>query len=214
MISSLMDCQSLIILSNVDGIYRGVPGIDGAELIKEIYGDSDDIDHYISPSKSEFGRGGMLTKYSNARKIASEGIDVFIANGIRDSIITDIVQRKEVPCTHFIASIRKKNGVKKWLLHSETFAKGAVIINDGAKEALLGEKASSLLMIGITGIEGFFKTGDVVRILDEKGENIGLGKSQYDSKKTELHLGEKLKKPFIHYDYLVINEKYTNSSAI
>jgi glutamate 5-kinase len=212
LISSLMDCQSLIILTNVDGIYDGVPGREGVELIKEIYEDSDNIDQYLSASKSEFGRGGMLTKYKTARKIASEGIDVFIANGTRDSIILDIVRRKEVPCTHFIASTSKKNSVKKWLSHSETFAKGAVIINNGAKEALLGEKASSLLMIGITGIEGFFKKGDIVRILDEKGTNIGLGKSQYDSKKAEILLGEKQKKPFIHYDYLVINDKFHNSS--
>jgi glutamate 5-kinase len=149
----------------------------------------------------------MLTKYSNARKIASQGIDVFIANGTRDSIIIDIVRNKEVPCTHFIASTRKRNGVKKWLLHSETFAKGAVVINNGAKEALLGGKASSLLLIGITGIEGYFKKGDIVRILDEKGKNIGLGKSQYDSKKAEVLIGEKQKKPLIHYDYLVINDK-------
>jgi glutamate 5-kinase len=214
LISSLMDCQSLIMLSNVDGIYNGVPGSEGAELIREIYQDTDHILQYISSAKSGFGRGGMLTKYSYARSIASEGIDVFIANGTRDSIINDIVRRKEVPCTHFIASARKKNSVKKWLSHSETFAKGAVIINEGAKEALLGEKASSLLMIGITRIEGFFKSGDIVRIFDEKGNNIGLGKTQFDSKKAEQNIGQKLSKPFIHYDYLVINEKNKNSIQV
>ena len=39
------------------------------------------------------------------------------------------------------------------------------------------------------------------------GNNIGLGKSQYDSKKTEQNIGEKINKPFIHYDYLVLYEK-------
>jgi glutamate 5-kinase len=62
-------------------------------------------------------------------------------------------------------------------------------------------------MIGITKVEGIFRNGDIVRIVDEDGNNIGLGKSQYDSKKTEQHIGEKLSKPFIHYDYMVINEK-------
>jgi glutamate 5-kinase len=75
---------------------------------------------------------------------------------------------------------------------------------------LLGDKATSLLMIGITRIDGFFKSGDVVRIIDEDGKNIGLGKSQYDSKKAEQNIGEKKSKPFIHYDYLVINEKNKN----
>jgi glutamate 5-kinase len=212
LISSMMDCKSLFILTNVDGVYNGIPGTTGIELIKKIDQDSDELDQYISSMKSGFGRGGMITKCSIARKIASEGTDVFIANGTRDSIITDIVRRKDVPYTHFVASIKRKTGVKKWLSHSDTFTKGAVIINSGAKEALLGEKATSLLMIGITRVEGFFKSGDIVRIFDEKGNNIGLGKSQYDSKKAEQYIGEKLGKPFIHYDYLVLNEK--NKSSI
>jgi glutamate 5-kinase len=62
-------------------------------------------------------------------------------------------------------------------------------------------------MIGITRVNGFFRSGDIVRIVDEEGNNIGLGKSQYDSKKAEQNIGEKLSKPFIHYDYMVINEK-------
>jgi glutamate 5-kinase len=211
LISSMMDCKSLFLLSNVDGVYKGIPGKKGTELINKIEEASEDLDQYISSVKSEFGRGGMITKCSIAKKIASQGIDVFIANGTRDSIITDIVRGKDVPFTQFVASTKKETGVKKWLSHSDTFAKGAVIINNGAKEALLGEKANSLLMIGITRVEGFFKSGDIVRIIDEEGNNIGLGKSQYDSKKVEQNIGEKLSKPFIHYDYLVINEKNRNS---
>jgi glutamate 5-kinase len=153
----------------------------------------------------------MFTKCSIAHKIAVQGIDVFIANGMRDSIITDIIRRKEVPYTHFIANSKRETGVKKWLSHSDTFAKGAVVINNGAKDALLDDKATSLLMIGIIRIDGFFRSGDIVRIVDEKGNNVGLGKSQYDSKKAEQNIGEKLSKPFIHYDYLVINEKNKSS---
>jgi len=207
LISSMMDCKSLIILTNVDGVYNGIPGKKGTELITRIDKESEDLDKYISSVKSGFGRGGMITKCTIARKIASQGVDVFIANGTRDSIITDIVRRKDVPYTQFIASSKRETGVKKWLSHSDTFAKGAVVINTGAKEALLDEKATSLLMIGITRIDGFFRNGDIVRIVDEDGNNIGLGKSQYDSKKAEQNIGEKLSKPFIHYDYMVINER-------
>lgn len=207
LISSMMDCDTLMILSNVDGVYNGIPGDKDTQLISVIDEDSEDIDQYISSVKSGFGRGGMLTKCSIARKIASQGIDVFIANGTRDAIITDIVREKDVPFTHFVASSEHETGVKKWLSHSDTFAKGAVIINKGAKEALFSEKATSLLMIGIVKVQGFFKKGDIVRILDEAGNNIGLGKSQFDSKKTEQNIGEKINKPFIHYDFLLLNEK-------
>lgn len=214
LISSMMDCKSLFILSNVDGVYDGTPGKAGAHLINKIDENSGDLDQYISSVKSGFGRGGMITKCSIARKIASEGINVFIANGTRDSIITDIVRGKDVPYTHFIPNAKRESGVKKWLSHSDTFAKGAVVINAGAREALLGEKATSLLMIGIVRVEGFFKSGDIVRIIDENGCNIGLGKSQYDSEKAEKNIGAKLSKPFIHYDYLLINDKLRSQSQM
>lgn len=207
LISSLMDCDSLIILSNVDGIFNGVPGEKGTELIRRIDESTEDASKYISTKKSGLGRGGMLTKYSVARKIASEGIDVFIANGTRESIITDIVSKKDVPFTHFVANPEIRNSVKKWLSHSDTFARGIVYVNKGAKEALLDEKASSLLTIGITRIEGFFKKGDIIRIFDESGRQLGIGKSQYDSEKAEQYLGQKSSKPLIHYDYMVINTK-------
>jgi len=34
-----------------------------------------------------------------------------------------------------------------------------------------------------------------------------LGKTQYDSEKALQYLGEKRKKPLVHYDHLLINEK-------
>jgi len=206
MIASMIDSEALFILSNVDGIYNGLPGSEGTEIIREITRDSENPEKYITSSKSGFGRGGMMTKYSTARKIASEGIDVFIANGNRDSIVTDILRGRDVPFTHFIASNNKKNSVKKWLFHSDTFARGAVYINNGAKDALLNDKVASLLMIGVIKVEGFFKRGDIIRILDESGNSIGLGKSHYDSEKAVFNIGEKRSKPLIKYDYLVINE--------
>jgi glutamate 5-kinase len=212
LISSMMDCQSLIILSNVDGIYDGEPGIPGTKLITKIDKDSDNPEQFISAVKSGFGRGGMFTKCSVARKLSTEGIDVYIANGTRDAIITDIVRGKDVPYTHFVAGTKRETGVKKWLSHSDTFAKGAVVINSGAREALLGDKATSLLMIGITTVKGVFRSGDIVRIVDEEGHNLGLGTCKYDSKKAEQNIGKKSNKPFIHYDYMVINEKYKNNA--
>ncbi|MDA3891054.1 MAG: glutamate 5-kinase [Salinivirgaceae bacterium] len=206
LIASMMDCDALLILSNVDGIFTGKPGDKDVELIPTIDESTGDLEQYISTIKSGFGRGGMLTKCTIAKKIASEGIEVIIANGTRKNIIHNILESNETPCTRFVANKIKSNGVKKWLSHSDTFAKGIVIINKGAKEALMGSKATSLLLIGIERIEGLFEKGDIVRIFDEKANQLGIGKSQYDSVKANELKGEKRKKPFIHYDYLLLNE--------
>jgi glutamate 5-kinase len=207
LIASMMDCGALIILSNVDGIFTGIPGEPGSELIKRIDEESDDPGRFITIERSGFGRGGMATKCTIAQKTASGGIDVYIANGSRESVITDIIRGNDIPCTHFVATGKKRSGVKKWLAQSETFARGIVYVNKGAGEALTGEKATSLLMVGVRKLEGFFKKGDVIRILDDKGRQIGIGKSEYDSKKAELHIGEKMKKPLIHYHYMIIDVK-------
>lgn len=206
LIASMMDCDALLILSNVDGIYTGNPSDEGTELIKEITEETGSLEKYISNTKSGFGRGGMLTKCNIARKISSQGIEVIIANGTSQNIIHKVLSTPKTTCTRFMASKTKSNGVKKWLAHSDTFAKGAVTINSGAKNALLGEKATSLLLIGIEKVEGVFEQGDIVAIYDEKSNQIGIGKSQYNSEKANNLKGEKSRKPFIHYDYLVLND--------
>lgn len=206
LIASMMDCDALFILSNVDGVYTGKPGDEGVELITEITPETGKLDKYISTVKSGFGRGGMLTKCGIARKIANQGIEVIIANGTRTNILLDILNKSEVPLTRFLPSEQKSNGVKKWLLHSNTFAKGIVYINEGAKKALLNNNATSLLLIGISKIEGTFETGDIVRIFDEENNQLGIGKSQYSSAEADNFKGDKKRKPFIHYDYLVLNE--------
>ena len=73
LIASMMNAQALIILSNIDGIYNGVPSDPSASVIREI-DRGKDLSNYIQTSKSSFGRGGMLTKTNIARKVADEGI--------------------------------------------------------------------------------------------------------------------------------------------
>ena len=80
MIASMMDMQALIILSNIDGIYNGSPSNPGTQVIREVE-QGKDLSDYIQTEKSGFGRGGMLTKTTIARKVADEGITVIIANG-------------------------------------------------------------------------------------------------------------------------------------
>jgi glutamate 5-kinase len=110
-------------------------------------------------------------------------------------------------CTLFVPSAKEISSVKKWIAHSEDFAKGVVYVNAGAAEALLDEsKASSLLPVGVSRIEGEFEEGDIVKIIAEADERIiGVGKVQYDSSTARKYLGQKGHKPFIHYDYMSLD---------
>lgn len=204
LIASMMDMQALIILSNIDGIYNGSPTNPASQVIRQIE-KGQDISDFIQSSKSTFGRGGMLTKTTIARKIADHGIDVFIANGKRDDILLQLLDKKdEVICTRFVASSGDVSSVKKWIAHSHGFAKGEIHVNEYASKALTGEKAVSLLPIGAVKIVGGFEKDDIVKIIDHIGKELGVGKVQYDSDKAREMIGKKNQKPLVHYDYLYL----------
>jgi len=204
LIASMMDMQALIILSDIDGIYNGSPSDPESEVIRRVE-KGQDISSFIQSSKSTFGRGGMLTKTTIAKKIADEGIDVYIANGKRDNILLHLLDKKEeVVCTRFVASTGEVSSIKKWIAHSVGFAKGEIHVNENAAKALSGEKAVSLLPIGVTSILGEFEKDDIVKIIDERGHSLGIGKAQYNSEKSRDMLGKKNQKPLVHCDYLYL----------
>lgn len=206
LVAAMMGCKRLIILSNIDGIYNGDPKDAKSEIIKEVDTKKDNLIECLQTSKSTNGRGGMQTKYNIARKVAEEGIEVIIANGRTPDILLLLMSGKTNVCTRFIPSQHGVSSVKKWIAHSDGFAKGEIHINEGAKDVLFGNKAVSLLPVGITKIIGNFEIDDIVKIIDENGKQIGVGRVSYDSRKASEIIGKTNKKPIIHYDYLYIEK--------
>jgi len=204
LIAAMMDVQALIILSNIDGIYDGSPSEPGTSVIREIE-QGKDLSSYIQTSRSSFGRGGMITKTNIARKVADEGITVIIANGKKDNILVDLLKRPEATiCTRFIPAKEAVSSVKKWIAHSEGFAKGEIHINSCATEVMSSDKAVSILPVGVTRIEGEFEKDDIVRIMDDKGKQIGVGRTSYTSEQARALIGKHGKKAIVHYDYLCL----------
>ena len=57
LIATMMDCDALVILSNIDGVFTGNPNDPNSALINQVE-PGKDISEYISTVKSGFGRGG------------------------------------------------------------------------------------------------------------------------------------------------------------
>ena len=93
LIAQMVQAETLILLSNIDGVFTKNPNDPTAELIPEVE-PGRDLSEYIQPEKSAFGRGGMHSKYTTASKVQQAGIRVIIANGVQDT--------KNVPHTEFI----------------------------------------------------------------------------------------------------------------
>ena len=102
LIAQMMKADTLILLSNIDGIYDGHPDDPASKIIPFVEPDTD-LSQYIKEEKSAFGRGGMHSKYTTAQKVQQAGIRVIIANGERENILVDLIERKdETPHTEFI----------------------------------------------------------------------------------------------------------------
>ena len=184
LIAAMMDAEALIILSNIDGIYNGDPSDPASAVIRTVEPHRDDLSGYIQTGRSQFGRGGMLTKYRMA-DLLSPG--------------SDVVSTRFVPASHSISQ------VKKWIAHSEGFAKGELHINEGAYEALLRPEATSLLPVGVCRVEGEFEKDDIVKIVSPDGIAIGVGRVACDSERARQVAGRKGGRPLVHYDYLYMD---------
>ncbi|WP_167617789.1 glutamate 5-kinase [Maribellus sediminis] len=211
LIASMVDSEALIILSNVDGVFSAHPNSENAELIERIEVNEKEPADAISSEQSNFGRGGMHTKFRIAKKVASDGIAVHVANGTTENVLVDLLnEEKNLKHTYFVPATKPSSGVKKWIAYSDGFAKGEVVINEGAEKALTSEKAVSLLPVGVISVESFFKRGDLIKIRSEKGNVIGLGKAAYNSDRIEKEKLSEKQKPVVHYDYLYLEHKNGN----
>jgi glutamate 5-kinase len=205
LIAAMIRADALIILTNVNGLYTGNPSDPTSSLIEEVAPTLSDLSGYIQTQKSDFGRGGMLTKSSMARKTARLGITVHVANGKTDGILHSVLGGKAQHTTFL--PLRKSSGQKRWIAHTDRYAKGRIQINDGAKAALLGSKASSLLPVGIVKIMGDFNRNDIVQIIDLQENLVGLGLARYHSDTAKGLIGKHNEPPLVHYDYLYIHQE-------
>ncbi|MDE6557116.1 MAG: glutamate 5-kinase [Duncaniella sp.] len=203
--AAMIDADMLIILSNVDGIYTGAPDDPDSRLITDVE-PGDDLSGCVVSTKSGFGRGGMGTKCGIARMVSEEGITVIIARGTRPGILTDLILRPdEVPHTRFAPRLEPVSNIKRWIAHSSSWTKGGVTVDAQAAEALRSDRAVSLLPIGVTGVDGQWEVGDLIKIFDPEGLTVGIGRASLSSDRTLSLAGKKGGRPVVHYDYLFID---------
>tara|TARA_Y100000741_G_scaffold243131_1_gene186388 strand:+ start:608 stop:1714 length:1107 start_codon:yes stop_codon:yes gene_type:complete len=209
-VAQISSADSLILLSDVDGLYTQNPKIyKNSKLIKEIKNIDKEIEKIATKSISEHGTGGMKTKIDAAKICQLSGCQMAIANGLSFRPIKKIINKND--CTWFLPKVSKLDARKKWIISSIS-PKGKLIIDDGAKQALSNGK--SLLAAGIKKVSGTFKKGDHIKILDEKNYECARGLSSFSSdevikimghhsKEIEKLLGYVAKSEVIHKDDMV-----------
>ncbi len=97
LIAELIHADSLIILSDTEGLYTGHPDDDESEKLNKVQIDQD-VEKYVQVSEKGEGegRGGMESKIKIAKSTAAKNITTYIANGKRKDVILDIMAGKPV----------------------------------------------------------------------------------------------------------------------
>lgn len=177
MVSSIIDADLLIILSDVSGLFTANPQTHAdAEIISLV----PEIDkHYYEiagGAGSSIGTGGMYTKIQAATMATAAGVDMVIASGSMDGVLRRICQGEDIG-TLFLAKDSNIHSKKRWLL-SGGKPKGSLIVDQGCRNAII-DHGSSLLPVGITQVSGVFHEGDIVNVMYD-GIVIARGIVNYD----------------------------------
>jgi glutamate 5-kinase len=178
LVMSRMESDALVLLTNVDGLLRYDPsrlerGInyDEQPALIPLVADLTDEVKALAAGPSAGGRGGMLTKLEAAQIAMQAGGVAVIANGMQPDVLDDIFTGKQIGTTFMSTS--RMAGKRRWLTYAAGI-RGRVIVNEGAREAIISGKAS-LLSSGVVRVEQQFEPQDVVSIADCEGREFARG---------------------------------------
>lgn len=212
LVAVLTGADLMVMLSDVEGLYSADPRQDGgARLIHEVDNITPAMLKTAGKAGGEHSSGGMAAKLEAVRIASAAGVGVVIAAGRERDVLARLLRGERIG-TYFHPSPRKMRGQKHWIAFGTT-PRGAVVVDDGAREAIL-RGGKSLLPAGVVECRGDFNPGDAVEVLDLRGERIarGLcGLSSLDIRRVKglrtdqatLLLGEACEE-VIHRDYLVV----------
>ena len=178
--------DGVILLSDVDGLYDSNPSNNpNARLIPYVEKIDDElIGMADGKSASGMGTGGMASKLEAAGIANLAGIPLAIISGLKDNPLQQFIDTETG--TIFKAD-RQANARLSWLGGRLT-ASGTITIDEGAARAIAAGK--SLLAAGALSCTNGFERGDVINILDIKGEVIARGLSEYDANECNLIMGK------------------------
>ncbi len=212
-VAQMISADLLILFSDIDGLYDKNPRVEkDAKLISEVTKITKEIEEMASGAGSAVGTGGMITKIKAAKIAAFSNCSTVITSGIElDSLRKLMLNQQNF--TIFEQEKSAKKSRKNWLAGLLN-AKGEVVVNKFAKEALLNKKVS-LLPIGVVALSGDFKKGEAIFIKDEEGNHIASGISNYNalelkkvleknSSEVKKILGDQAKTELVHIDNLVV----------
>lgn len=109
-VSSLVNADLLIILSDIDGFYDDDPrNNENAKMLKIVEEITPELEECAGGAGTNFGTGGMITKLTAGKTANNSGVDMVLANGENPSILLDIIEGKDIGTLFVGKNKRRKN---------------------------------------------------------------------------------------------------------
>ena len=194
-VAALIGADQLIILSDIDGLYDANPNSNpDAKLLDKVHEITPEIEAAAGGSGSAVGTGGMKSKISAVKIAMASGIDSFLGKADSKDILVKAVSGT-AKGTYFNQNQDTYNldNNQQWIaFHSGP--EGEVVIHPESRTAILKDR-KNILPSDILRVNGRFNEGAVVRVLDVKGEEMGLGRINYSHEKLNQTLLEEENEP-------------------
>lgn len=187
LIAPMVNADLLVLASDIDGLYDKNPKqYKDAKKIDYVHKIDKSIDDMIGDITSNVGTGGMETKIKAARISTKAGCNMAIISSKDIDKIINLINGENIG-TLFISSEKKMHSKEHWIVYN-TYGKGTIVVDDGAKQALFERK--SLLPKGVLLINGMFSDNSVVFISDKDNNVIAKGITNFSSNDILLIKGK------------------------
>jgi len=210
LVAQLVGAELLILLTDTPGLLTADPRFDdNASLIEEIVEFDQALEALAGGAGTDRGSGGMTSKLAAAKIAAWSGVRTVIAGAARRSVLADAIAGAAGVGTVIRPRSSRLGARKLWIAFAVP-SRGTIVVDDGARRALT-ERNTSLLPVGVIGMDGSFDVGDAVEIVSAGGEVFAKGltrmartslRSAAGKRTVDLALGQP--DEVVHRDELVL----------
>lgn len=185
LVAGLLQVDALVIVSSVDGLFDKWPGGSRISAITDV---SAAMQH-VSGDTSSVGTGGMQTKLEAAALCAEAGIATVMTAGSHEQPVSRVLSGEDIGT--FIApagAARVRRSRQRWIGYA-TRVRGTIIVDEGAKRAIL-ERGASLLPKGVRDVVGSFPANSPIELAGPDRQPFARGLTPYDANEVRAIAGK------------------------
>ncbi len=210
LVANLVGAELLVLLTDTAGLFTADPRVErGASLVEEVEEVDAALERAAGGPGSAAGSGGMASKLAAARMAAWSGVRAVIASARREGVLADAVAGRAGIGTVVAPRPRILGARKLWIAFARE-PSGRVVVDDGARQALVASEAS-LLAAGVLAAEGDFVAGDAIEIAGRDGAVFAKGLAGLAAAQSAAWIGRRsvdlpsgLAREVVHRDDLVV----------